>query len=217
MAVNATGMSLPFLSFPQQGVWSIVTYLQAYHWKIDHNRLHLPSVRTVSCVEIGAQNSAAGIFPWDSEKNHASTNGISMKRYLTKHLEDWFKQRLPCFGRYYGVNSEKKFDVLVTEFSVRFGSQMCSNKTERFVYTNNIFVKTEHLLSNWESPHWNIWRSWKVNYFIWLLCWFWWICCVLNATLNAKLAINTLTQMIDFLWFKSIFWKSEMTVLLRKG
>ena len=32
----------------------------------------------------------------------------------------------------------------------------------------------------------NIWSSSKVNYFIWMLFWFLWKCCLLNANVNAN-------------------------------
>jgi hypothetical protein len=75
----------------------------------------------------------------------------------------------------------------------------------------NICYLTESLLIE------NIQSFSKVNYFIWMLFLFLWKCCLLNARLNAMLAINTLTQMLVLLWWKSIFWKSEMTALLTKG
>ena len=59
-----------------------------------------------------------------------------------------------------------------------------------FLEKLNICYLTESLLIE------NIQSSSKVNYFIWMLFLFLWKCCLLNAKLNAMLAINTLTQML---------------------
>ena len=99
---------------------------------------------------------------------------------------------------------------------VFFGSQTWRRKRTDFSRTTNLSGKlnicylTESLLIE------NIWSSSKVNDFIWILFCFLWKCCPLNATLNATLAINTVTQMLVLLWLKSIFWKSEMSVVNKR-
>ena len=96
---------------------------------------------------------AARIHPCDSgreRREETSTNDISSKRYVKNTLRIDSKQRLPCFSRYYGVNLEKKC-ILMTEFSGFFLSQMSWTKLSDLSYTNNIFGKTEHFLSNWVS------------------------------------------------------------------
>ena len=59
-----------------------------------------------------------------------------------------------------------------------------------FLEKLNICYLTESLLIE------NIRSSSKVNDFIWMLFLFLWKCYLLNARLNAMLAINTLTQML---------------------
>ena len=81
----------------------------------------------------------------------------------------------------------KKFGVFITEFSGFFGSQTWRRKRTDFSCTNNLSGKlnicylTESLLIE------NIRSSSKVNDFIWMLFWFLWKCCLLNARLNAML------------------------------
>ena len=48
---------------------------------------------------------------------------ILSNRYLKNNLKIDYKQRLPCFCRYYGANFEKSFAVIVEVFSVDFSAK----------------------------------------------------------------------------------------------
>ena len=101
-------------------------------------------------------------------------------RYVKNTLRIDSKQRLPCFCRYYGVNLEKSLrcnDLIFGFFLTQTWWRKQSDLSTQIIFLEklNICYLTESLLIE------NIWSSSKVNYFIWLLFWFLWKCCLLNA------------------------------------
>ena len=77
---------------------------------------------------------------------------ILSNRYLKNTLRIDYKQRLPCFYRYYGAILKIYIFRRFRDCNFRGISQPnVNNKWSNFAYKNNIFGKKEHWLSNWES------------------------------------------------------------------
>jgi hypothetical protein len=56
----------------------------------------------------------------------------------------------------------RRFDDWICFF---FGTQTWCTKRSDFSYTKNLSGKTEHLLCNWESPHWKLPKFFKGKWF----------------------------------------------------
>jgi hypothetical protein len=106
MAVNAQGMSLHFLSFPQ-GVcafWRICRHIigkltiRDYIYQVS---ARCPPSKLLRNLQVRA------CFHFEQRRNQTARSDLSSNRYVKNTLRIDSKQRLPCFCRYYGVNLEK--------------------------------------------------------------------------------------------------------------
>lgn len=115
--------------------------------------------RTVSAWKLVRKSQLPVFFHPNQRRMHASREGISMKRYMTKHLEDWFKQRFPCFSRYYGVNSEKSLTCrwlnfrlvsvakcIVTKRNVVSYTSIFQEKLDICYVTESLLIETSEVL-----------------------------------------------------------------------
>ena len=115
--------------------------------------------RTVSAWKLVRKSQIPVFFHPNQRRMHASRDGISMKRYMTKHLEDWFKQRFPCFSRYYGVNSEKSLTFrwlnfrlvsvakcIVTKRNVVSYTSIFQEKLDICYVTESLLIETSEVL-----------------------------------------------------------------------
>ena len=144
--------------FPQvsAALWRICRHIigrlpiRAYNYQVS---------RMVSAWKLVRKSQVPVFFHPNQRRMHASRTGISMKRYMTKHLEDWFKQRFPCFSRYYGVNSEKSSTFrwlnfrlvsvakcIVTKRNVVSYTSIFQEKLDICYVTESLLIETSEVL-----------------------------------------------------------------------
>ena len=99
--------------------WTDTSYrfpqVSAALWRICRHIIGRLTIRDYNCQvsplvsvwQLVRKSQVPVFFHSNLRTNQATRTVLSMERNMTNHLQDWFKQRFPCFSRYYGVNSEK--------------------------------------------------------------------------------------------------------------